>query len=132
MVIDTSALMAILLCESDAETFARVIADDPKRLMSAFSALEAGIVVEAKKGPPGGRELDLLLHRAGIDIVSMDIRQYELARMAWRKYGKGRHAAGLNIGDCCAYALSVYSGEPLLYKGNDFSRTDIQAVPLLI
>ena len=132
MVIDTSALMAILLCESDAETFARVIADDPKRLKSAFSALEAGIVVEAKKGPPGGRELDLLLHRAGIDIVSMDIRQYELARMAWRKYGKGRHAAGLNIDDCCAYALSVYSGEPLLYKGNDFSRTDIQAVPLLI
>jgi ribonuclease VapC len=130
MVIDTSALVAILLGESDAERFARAIADDPKRLVSAFSALETGIVMEAKKGPPGGRELDLLLHRAGIVIVAMDSRQYELAMAAWRKFGKGRHPAALNIGDCCSYALSAYSGEPLLFKGIDFSRTDIQAAPL--
>jgi ribonuclease VapC len=88
--------------------------------------LETGIVVEAKKGEAGGRELDLLLHRAQIEIVSMNADQAELARTAWRIYGKGNHPAGLNIGDCCAYALAKYSGEPLLYKGNDFSQTDIQ------
>ncbi len=126
MVIDTSALLAVLFGEPEAETFAHAIASDPKKLISAFSALEAGIVVEAKKGEPGGRELDLLLHRAGIDIVAMDARQYELARAAWRDYGKGRHPAGLNIGDCCSYALSVCSGEPLLFKGDDFTKTDIQ------
>jgi len=131
MVIDTSALMVILLGEADAESFARTIAADPKRLLSAFSALEAGIFIEAKKGEPGGRELDLLLHHSTIDIVPMDLRQYELARTAWRKYGKGRHPASLNIGDCCAYALSVYSGEPLLFKGDDFSKTDVRPAPRL-
>ena len=75
----------------------------------------------------GGRELDMLLHRARIEIVPMNTDQVELARTAWRKYGKGDHPAGLNIGDCCAYALARYSGEPLLFKGNDFSQTDIRA-----
>ena len=75
----------------------------------------------------GGRELDMLLHRARIEIVPMNTDQVELARTAWRKYGKGNHPAGLNIGDCCAYALARYSGEPLLFKGNDFSQTDIRA-----
>lgn len=125
MVIDTSILIAILLGESEAEAFARLIMDDSKRLLSAFSFLETSIVIEAKKGEPGGRELDLLIHRAGIDIIAMDTEQSELARYAWRNYGKGRHPAGLNIGDCCSYALARYSGEPLLFKGNDFSKTDI-------
>ena len=128
MVIDTSAIMAILLGERDAETFARAIADDEKRLLSAFSALESAIVIEAKKGEAGGRELDLLLHRSHIEIVAMDPAQAELARIAWRTYGKGRHTEGLNIGDCCSYALSKYSGEPLLCKGEDFPRTDIGIV----
>jgi ribonuclease VapC len=96
-------------------------------LISAFNALETGIVVEARKGAAGGREFDLLLHRARIEIVAMNADQTELARAAWSKYGKGNHPAGLNIGDCCAYALAKYSGEPLLFKGNDFSQTDIQA-----
>ena len=95
--------------------------------MSAFSVLETGIVVEARKGEAGGRELDLLIHRVQIEIVAMNADQTELARAAWRKYGKGNHPAGLNIGDCCAYALAKYSGEPLLFRGNDFSQTDIQA-----
>jgi ribonuclease VapC len=95
--------------------------------MGAFNALETGIVVEARKGEAGGREFDLLIHRAQIEIVAMNADQAELARAAWRKYGKGNHPAGLNIGDCCAYALAKYSGEPLLFKGNDFSQTDIQA-----
>jgi ribonuclease VapC len=128
MVIDTSALIAILLGEPEAEAIAIVIANDPKRLLSAFSALEVGIVIEAKKGEAGGRELDLLLHRAQIEIVAMTSEHCELARFAWRAFGKGRHPAGLNIGDCCSYALAKYSGEPLLFKGDDFTKTDLQAV----
>lgn len=128
MTIDTSALIAILLLEPEAERMANAIAADPKRLVSAISALEAGIVIEAKKGEPGGRELDLLLHRIGADIVALEVRQFELARAAWRSFGKGRHPAGLNIGDCCSYALSQFSGEPLLFKGNDFTQTDIARV----
>ena len=128
MVLDTSALIAILFGEPEAETFARTLADDSKKLISTFNALETGIVVEAKKGEAGGRELDLLLHRAGIEIVAMNADQVELARSAWRNYGKGNHPAGLNIGDCCAYALAKYSGEPLLFKGDDFKKTDIRSV----
>jgi len=127
MVIDTSALVAILFGESEALSFTRAVADDSRKLISAFNALETGIVVEARKGEAGGRELDLLLHRAQIEIVAMNADQAELARTAWRKYGKGNHPAGLNIGDCCAYALAKYSGEPLLFKGNDFSQTDIRS-----
>ena len=127
MVIDTSALIAILFGEPEALSFTRAVADESRKLISAFNALETGIVVEARKGEAGGRELDLLLHRAQIEIVAMNADQAELARTAWRKYGKGNHSAGLNIGDCCAYALAKYSGEPLLFKGNDFSQTDIRS-----
>jgi ribonuclease VapC len=126
MVIDTSALIAILFGEPEALSLARAVADESRKLISAFNALETGIVIEARKGEAGGRELDLLLHRAQIEIVAMNADQAELARTAWRKYGKGNHPAGLNIGDCCAYALAKYSGEPLLFKGNDFSQTDIR------
>lgn len=127
MVIDTSALVAILLGEAETELFALAIAADSKRLISAFTALETGIVIEAKKGESGGRELDLLLHHARIEIVPVTAEQVEIARSAWRKYGKGRHPAGLNIGDCCSYALAKCAGEPLLFKGNDFSHTDVKA-----
>jgi len=126
MVIDTSALIAILFGEPEALSFTRAVADESRKLISAFNALETGIVVEARKGEAGGRELDLLLHRAQIEIVAMTADQAELARTAWRKYGRGNHPAGLNIGDCCAYALAKYSGESLLFKGNDFSQTDIR------
>ena len=128
MVIDTSAIIAILLEEPENDRIARVIANSSKRLISAFTALECGIVIEAKKGEPGGRELDLLFHRLNITIVNMDPKQYEIARTALRLFGKGRHPAKLNIGDCCSYALSAHSGEPLLFKGDDFSRTDIGRV----
>jgi ribonuclease VapC len=126
MVVDTSALMAILLGEPEAESFVRSLADDPKKMISAFNALESAIVIEAKKGGAGGRELDLLIHRARIEIVNLNGDQVELALAAWRKYGKGNHPAGLNIGDCCAYALAKYSGQSLLFKGKDFSQTDIR------
>jgi ribonuclease VapC len=128
MVIDASALLAILLGEPEAEEFSRLVASDPKRLVSVLSTLEAAIVIHARKGPAGLRELDLLVHSAGATIVSFDADQVLLARSAYDKYGKGYHSAALNLGDCCSYALSRSSGEPLLFKGNDFSRTDVAVV----
>ena len=125
MVIDTSALVAILLGNPEAEPFALAIASDPKRLISTFTALETAIVIEAKKGESGGRELDLLLHQARIEMAPLTAEQLEIARSAWRRYGRGRHPAGLNIGDCCSYALAKCAGEPLLFKGDDLSQTDI-------
>jgi ribonuclease VapC len=128
MVIDSSVVLAILFAESDDAAFAEAIDADPTRMMSAVSVLEASIVVEARKGPAGGRELDLLLHRGRIDVVPFNAHQLELARDAYRRYGKGYHRAGLNFGDCCAYALASSSGEPLLFKGDDFGHTDITSV----
>jgi ribonuclease VapC len=128
MVIDSSALLALLLGEADAAAIARAIAADVRRLASAFTVLEASIVIETKKGEAAGRELDLLLHRSDIDVVVMDAGQVELARSAYRKYGRGRHPAGLNVGDCCSYALARSTGEPLLFKGGDFAQTDIPRV----
>lgn len=124
MVIETSALLAILLAESEAKAFVAAIENDSTRLLSAVSLLEAAIVLETRKGPAGGRELDLFIHRARIDVVPFDNVQAEIARAAYRRYGKSRHPAQLNFGDCCSYALSAGSGEPLLFKGQDFARTD--------
>lgn len=131
MVIDTSALVAILLGEPEAKKIARAIANDNKRLISAFSFLETSIVIESKKGEDGGRELDLLINKIQLEIISMNSAQTEAARKAWREFGKGRHPAALNIGDCCAYALAKISGEPLLFKGDDFNKTDISLVSYL-
>ena len=98
-------------------------------MMSAFSALETYIVIAAKKGESGGRELDLLLHRCQVETVSLNTEQSEVARKGWLAYGKGRHPARLNIGDCCSYALAKYSDEPLLFVGDDaFARTDVRVV----
>jgi ribonuclease VapC len=92
--------------------------------------LEAPIVIESRKGEAGGRELDLLIYRAAIEIVAVDQDQAEIARLAWRRFGKGRHPAGLNYGDCFAYALAKSRRLPLLFQGDDFSQTDITGVPL--
>ena len=128
MVIETSALVAMLTDAPDAQRFEAAVEADPVRLMSTASYLEAAIVIEQRFGEPGGRELDLWLHRAGVDLVSVDAEQAEVARSAYRRFGKGRDRAGLNYGDCFAYALAKVSGEPLLYKGDDFANTDIGAV----
>jgi ribonuclease VapC len=125
MVIDTSALLAILLDEGEAELLAEKIASDPRRLLSAVSQLETSIVILARKGPVGGRELDLLLHRSRIETVAFTAEQAEVAREAWLRFGKGHHPASLNLGDCCAYALARVSGNPLLFKGDDFAQTDV-------
>ena len=128
MVLDTSVVIAILLGEPDAPALIRALVDDPKRIMSAFSALESAVVLLGRKGPSGMRELDLLLHEANIVVVSFDDSQAALARTAYEEYGKGRHPAGLNLGDCCTYALARASGEPLLCKGRDFPQTDVPLV----
>ena len=128
MVVDTSALLALLLNEADAPAFRLAMEADPVRLLSAASLVEIGIVIEARVGEAGGRELDLLLQKAAIEVVAVDAEQADLARQAFRRFGKGRHAAGLNYGDCFSYALAQSSGEPLLFKGNDFSQTDLIVV----
>ncbi len=126
MVIDTSALLAILLGEADADRMIAAMERDQRRLLSAVQLLESAIVIEAKKGAAGGRELDLLMHRAQIQVVNFTAELAEVARGAWRQWGKGRHPAGLNFCDCCAYALAQQLGEPLLFKGEDFRRTDVR------
>jgi ribonuclease VapC len=125
MVIDTSAVVAIALNESDAAEFELQIADDPVRLISTATVLEATIVLETRLGEAGGREFDLWLLKVGAEVVPVDVEQIDAARRAWRRYGKGRHAAGLNYGDCFSYALALTRGEPLLYKGEDFAKTDV-------
>jgi ribonuclease VapC len=125
MVIDTSAIVAIAFNESDASEIEVRIADDPVRLISAATVLETTMVIETRLGDAGGREFDLWLLKIGAEIVPVDAEQVDAARRAWRRYGKGRHAAGLNYGDCFSYALAVTRGEPLLFKGEDFAKTDV-------
>ncbi len=125
MVIDTSAIVAIVLGEPEAETLERKIADDPVRMISAATVLELSMVIESRLGSAGAAELDLWLHKAAVEVVPVDVEQIDTARRAWRKFGKGRHPAGLNYGDCFSYGLAATRGEPLLFKGDDFSQTDI-------
>jgi ribonuclease VapC len=128
MVVDSSAILAILLVEADRDRFTTLILEAETRAISAANVLETGIVLESRRGEAAGREFDLFLNQAGFDVVPVDSEQVEIARIAWRKYGKGRHPAGLNFGDCFAYALAKVLDEPLLVKGTDFARTDIQCV----
>ena len=126
MVLDTSALLALLLDEPEAEAFRAALEDDQLRLVSAGTLLETAIVIEARKGDAGGRELDLLVHKAGITIVPPDADQVSAARRAYRRFGRGHHPAALNYGDVFAYALAVTAEEPLLFKGDDFAKTDVR------
>ena len=126
VVIDTSALLAILLGEPERGKLLQLLSESETRLLSAANALETAMVVESRRGEAAGRELDLFLHRTKIEIVAVDEEQFSIARFAWRKFGRGRHPAALNFGDCFAYALTKTSSEPLLAKGDDFRRTDLQ------
>lgn len=125
MVIDTSALIAILTDEPERRSFNEKIEAAEARLVSSATLLETALVIEGKRGEAGGRELDLLAHRAALTIVPFDQDQLDVARRAFRQFGKGRHPAGLNLGDCFAYALAAATGEALLFKGGDFALTDI-------
>jgi ribonuclease VapC len=126
MVVDTSALVAILLGEPEADRFARALADAPVRLLSAVSRVELSFVIEGRKGETGRADVDLLLRDGGFDIVAVTPQQAEIAVDAFRRFGRGRHRASLNIGDCFAYALAVATDEALLFKGDDFIHTDIR------
>ncbi|MDA8409272.1 MAG: type II toxin-antitoxin system VapC family toxin [Treponema sp.] len=125
MVIDSSALASALFGEEDAPDFIDALAAPGRKLMSAISRLEAGIVVEARKGEGGGAALSKLLVVAEVEVVAFDSSQAEVALDAWRRYGKGRHPAGLNLGDCASYALAKIANDSLLFKGSDFSKTDV-------
>ena len=128
MVVDTSALLVLLLNEPEADAFRVAVEEDLTRLVSAATLLGAALVIEARKGEAGGRELDLLIQKAEIQVVPVDEEHVAEARRAYRRYGRGRHAAGLNYGDVFAYALARTTGEPLLFKGDDFARTDVRRV----
>lgn len=125
-VLDTSVLAAVVLGEPDAETFLSVMLGDIGELvMSAANRVEVGIVLEARQGPEAVSDLHILLSRLSVDVTSVDADQAQAALVGWRRFGKGRHPAGLNFGDCFAYALAKVSAAPLLYKGEDFRQTDI-------
>ena len=127
MILDTSALLAILFNEADADIYEHTINDAMTCRMSVANYLEAVLVIESRLGEEGGRELDNYLEAAEIGLESVTPEQAQAARLAWRRFGKGNHPAGLNYGDCFAYALAEVTGEPLLYKGGDFALTDVES-----
>jgi ribonuclease VapC len=126
VVIDTSALLAILSDEPERRSFNEAIQSAESPAMSATTFVETSIVIEARFGGDGVRDLDHFLGVAGIDIVAVDADQAHVARRAFSKFGKGRHPAALNFGDCFSYALAKVRGERLLCKGEDFPKTDIE------
>ena len=130
MIVDTSALLAIVFDEPDGPELLRLVVEAPTCLMSAANALEAWIVADRHDNPAKAPALDALLETLGIDVEPVTVHQAHIAREAYRTYGKGQHPAGLNYGDCFAYALAKATGEPLLFKGQDFAQTDISAVPI--
>jgi ribonuclease VapC len=126
MIIDTSALVAVLDQEPEAERIVRTLVSAPERMLSAANLVEVGIVMQARHGDDGARDLDLLLAKLRVEIAAVTASQAAIARKAFRRYGRGRHAANLNFGDCFAYALAEDKSAPLLFKGNDFGHTDVK------
>jgi len=125
MIIDTSAIVAILDQEPEANRIVCAIATTSDRMLSAANLVEAGVVMQARRGDEGARDLDLLIAKLKIEIIPVTARQAEIARKAFRRYGRGRHGAKLNFGDCFAYALANDEQAPLLFKGDDFGQTDV-------
>ena len=125
IVVDTSAVVAVLGGEDGWEEIVVRMAAEPC-VMSAATRVELGVVIEARSGAEGTQLLDELLGRLEIEIVDVDVAQAEDALVAWRRFGKGRHLAGLNLGDLFAYALARQIGQPLLFVGDDFALTDIE------
>ncbi len=130
MVIDSSALLSIVFEEDDQALYARAIDSDSNRFMSTASFVESSIAIEKRRGADGVIKLNQLISRSSIELVPVDAVQAHTSRSAYRVFGKGRHQAALDIGDCFACALAITLMEPLLYKCNDFSRTDVAQVPV--
>jgi ribonuclease VapC len=128
IVVDSSALVAVVLGELEAERLLDVMVSQPCAV-SAATLTEAAIVVEARQGPDAARDLDLLVDGAIDQVVAVDLDHHRAALAAWRRFGKGRHPAGLNFGDCLAYAAAALMAAPLLFKGEDFDQTDVAIAP---
>jgi ribonuclease VapC len=129
MVIDTSAVIAILQNEPERRTFNEAIEGAEARSLSVASFVETSLIVESRYGSEGMRDLDLFINKAQIELIAVDVEQAHLARQAFRQFGKGRHAAGLNFGDCFSYALARSLSDSLLYKGSDFGKCDVDSHP---
>jgi ribonuclease VapC len=127
VILDTSALLAILFEEAEAEDYRRAIADAERCLMSTANFFETSMVLEGLTGVASGHELDSFIEGAPIQLIAVTAAHAQAARRAWRQFGKGNHPAALNFGDCFSYALAKETREPLLFKGNDFALTDIEA-----
>jgi ribonuclease VapC len=125
MIVDTSALAAIFFEEAEASLYTQTIRDADRCLISTGNFLEISLVVEGQIGTAALRQCDMFFRRAGIVIAPFTTEQAHLARQAVHDFGKGRHPAALNFGDCFAYALAKHTGEPLLFKGSDFTQTDV-------
>jgi ribonuclease VapC len=129
MVLDTSALLAILLAEPESQAMVRAVAEDERRLVGAPTLVEASAVMLAKKGGAGEVALDALLERLGVEVVPMSVGAARLARLAYARFGKGvGDPAVLNYGDCLSYGVAMAEREPLLHKGDDFAHTDVAVV----
>jgi len=127
VIIDSSALVAIMFAESDAATYARAIRGARERRISAVNYVEAAVVIDGRRDPVASRRFDDWMREAGIIIEPLDESQAYVARQAYRDFGRGSgHPARLNFGDCFAYALARHRGEPLLFKGDDFGHTDVE------
>ncbi len=127
MILDSSAIIAILRAESEATDFARAIFSADERRVSAVSYVEAAVVIDSGKDAVASRRFDEFFRVARIAVEAVSPHQAEIARQAYRDFGKGRHKAGLNFGDCFAYALAKEMDQPLLFKGNDFRHTDVES-----
>ena len=125
MVVDSSALISILLGEPEADTLARALAYSADTAMTAANWLETALVITSRVGSQGERLLGDVMERAGVQVVAVDSELARWAFAGWLRFGRGRHPAGLNFGDCFSYALARQRGEPLLFKGDDFGKTDV-------
>lgn len=129
LALDSSALVAVILGEDESATFVGILEDAERVLFSPVSLVESGIVLEKRLGPQGSRELDEFLRRYVVEICPVDAEQGRAALLAFWRFGRGLHPAGLNFGDCFSYALAKVKGIPLLFKGGDFARTDVPIFP---
>jgi ribonuclease VapC len=129
MVVDTSALMGLLLGEPSAQAIADALEQDPDLMMSAATLVEVCMVAEARLGADGVLKLEQILREAGIDVEPVDEEDARRAIDAWRSFGTGRHPAGLNFGDCFVYALAARRDDAILCTGTDFARTDLVTAP---
>jgi ribonuclease VapC len=126
VIVDTSAIAAILFAEEEEDRFLGLLVDEPKVRISAATLAEATMVIEGRAGPETADVMDALLARVGAEICPITAETARIAREGWRRFGKGRHRAALNFGDCFTYALAIERDEPLLFKGDDFARTDVK------